>query len=167
MPEWSQTDADQSTDSLSRRRLLTASAATAATVLVGATGTAAADQETGRFNDAPGRGGQAVTPAADFREKAFHITERTGDTATEIDGALFSCNEATVNRSSSSAGFSSTSTTTPSDCCLPGRTTSTPTKPTPGVRRAQNSATTPVSCSRATACPKTSSRPATKRPARS
>jgi len=94
MPEWSHTDADQSTDpSLSRRRLLTSGAATAATLVVGATGTAAATQETGRFNDAPGRGGQAVTAATEFREQPFHIVERTGDTAAEIDGALFSCNE--------------------------------------------------------------------------
>mgnify|MGYP005847528559 CR=1 FL=1 len=90
----SRPDADQSTDSpVSRRRLLTTTAATAGALTLGIPGTAAASQETGRFNDAPGRGGQAVVPATDFREKAFHITGRTGDTATEIDGALFSCNK--------------------------------------------------------------------------
>ncbi len=94
MPEWSQPDADQPTDaSLSRRHLLTAGVATAGTLLVGTAGTATANQETGRFNDSPGRGGQAVVPATDFREEPFHITERTGDTEAEIDGALFNCNE--------------------------------------------------------------------------
>jgi len=62
-------------------------------LLGGVAGTATASKETGRFNDAPGRGGQAVVPATDFSEKAFTITGRTGDTADDIDGALFSCNE--------------------------------------------------------------------------
>jgi len=83
----------QSASRLSRRRLLATTAAVTTALVGGVAGTASATQETGRFNDSPGRGGQAVTPAADFREKAFHITERTGDTEDEIDGALFSCNE--------------------------------------------------------------------------
>ena len=78
---------------LSRRGLLTTGAATAGALLIGAAGTAGAAQETGRFNDSPGRGGQAVTPEEDFRDQPFRITGRTGDTATEIDGAVFSCNE--------------------------------------------------------------------------
>lgn len=86
------TDA-QTESRLSRRRLLATSAAVTTALLGGVAGTASAKQETGRFNESPGRGGQAVVPATDFREKAFRITDRTGDTASEIDGALFSCNE--------------------------------------------------------------------------
>jgi hypothetical protein len=57
------------------------------------TGSVAADQEDGRFNDAPGRGGQAVMPADEFRgDQEFVITERTGDSAREIEGTTFQCN---------------------------------------------------------------------------
>jgi hypothetical protein len=77
---------------LSRRRLLSTSAAVTTALLGGVAGMASANQETGRFNDSPGRGGESVLPATDYREETFEITGRTGDTATEIDGALFSCN---------------------------------------------------------------------------
>ncbi len=88
------TNAQQQTASrLSRRRLLATSGAVTTALLGGVAGTASANQETGRFNDSPGRGGESVLAAADYREEPFEITGRTGDTATEIDGALFSCNE--------------------------------------------------------------------------
>lgn len=83
------------TSDISRRGVLakTTAAGTALIGGIGITGSVAADQETGRFNDSPGRGGQAVIPEDDFeKNKKFAITERTGDSATEIDGAVFQCN---------------------------------------------------------------------------
>ncbi|ATW87301.1 hypothetical protein halTADL_0488 [Halohasta litchfieldiae] len=83
----------QSKTSLSRRRFVATSAVTASALIGGLAGTAGATKETGRFNDSPGRGGESIVPETDYREQAFHITGRTGDTATEIDGAVFNCNE--------------------------------------------------------------------------
>ena len=83
----------------SRRGVLKGSltALGAVTFGVGASGTAAAS---GRFNDAPGQGGQAVMPAGDFKDEPFTITERSGSCAPDesncddpIDGALFQCNQ--------------------------------------------------------------------------
>lgn len=77
----------------SRRQILKAATATAGALTFGTGLAAAGPEETGRFNDAPGRGGESVVPEADYRPQSFHITERTGDTASEIDGVLFRCNE--------------------------------------------------------------------------
>lgn len=78
----------------SRRGLLRTTATVGTTLLVGgsAIGSAGAAQETGRFNDAPGRGGAAVVHEDDFEgDQAFRLTERTGDTALEIDFVEFQC----------------------------------------------------------------------------
>ncbi|MCU4754328.1 hypothetical protein OB919_20500 [Halobacteria archaeon AArc-curdl1] len=76
---------------VSRRRLLRGVGASVALLGVGGASSATAQQEDGRFNDAPGRGGQAVVPASDFTDDTFVITERTGDSAETIDGVLYSC----------------------------------------------------------------------------
>ena len=76
---------------ISRRRLLRGVGASVALLGVGGASSATAQQEDGRFNDAPGRGGQAVVPASDFTDDTFVITERTGDSAETIDGVLYSC----------------------------------------------------------------------------
>ena len=76
----------------SRREILKATTATAGALAFGTGLASAGPEETGRFNDAPGRGGESVVPAAHYRPQSFHITERTGDTASEIDGVLFQCN---------------------------------------------------------------------------
>ena len=83
----------ESTDR-SRRGLLRTTAIAGSALLVGgsAVGSAGADQETGRFNDSPGRGGAAVVHEDDFEgDQAFRITERTGDPAPEIDAVEFQC----------------------------------------------------------------------------
>ena len=77
----------------SRRQLLKTATATVGALTVGTGFAAAGPEETGRFNDAPGRGGESVVPEAHYRPESFHITERTGDTASEIDGVVFQCNE--------------------------------------------------------------------------
>lgn len=84
----------QRSDSTSTRRQILQATTAAASALAAGTGIAAAGpEETGRFNDAPGRGGEAVVPLDVYRPQSFHITSRTGDTADEIDGVLFQCNE--------------------------------------------------------------------------
>lgn len=56
----------------------------------GMSGVSAADG--GRWNDAPGRGGQAVVPEDDYRaDYPFSITGRTGDSEEEITGIFFQC----------------------------------------------------------------------------
>lgn len=81
------------TDSTPSRRDVLRTTTAAASALALGTGVAAADQETGRFNDAPGRGGEAVVPKDDYRDASFVITDRTGDTAGDIEGVYFECNE--------------------------------------------------------------------------
>lgn len=83
----------QSESTRSRRQILKATTAAASALTLGTGIAAAGPEETGRFNDAPGRGGEAVVPADDYRPQSFHITARTGDTAEEIDGVLFQCND--------------------------------------------------------------------------
>lgn len=80
--------------SVSRRQVLQSSLATAGALAFagGTVGSVAASQETGRFNDAPGRGGEAVVPEDDYKDKTFTFTGRTGDTAKDIDGVIFECN---------------------------------------------------------------------------
>jgi hypothetical protein len=82
---------------ISRRRMLTGTLAAGALALGGTAGSVAGDQETGRFNDSPGRGGEAVLAEGDFRDQPFEITRRSGDTADQssedaISGVTFNCN---------------------------------------------------------------------------
>ena len=92
MPDASE-PSQQTVPTRSRRQILKATTATAGTLAFGAGIASAGPEETGRFNDAPGRGGEAVVPAADYEAKDFHITQRTGDTADEINGVIYQCNE--------------------------------------------------------------------------
>lgn len=83
----------QTESTSSRRQVLKATTAAASALAVGTGIAAAGPEETGRFNDAPGRGGEAVVPADDYKAEDFHITQRTGDTADEINGVIYQCNE--------------------------------------------------------------------------
>lgn len=90
------TDTQSDSDDVSRRNVLKQTAALGSLTLVGgaATGVAAADQEDGRFNDSPGRGGQSVLKKADYRaDQEFEFTERSGDSNETVDGAKFQCNK--------------------------------------------------------------------------
>ena len=88
------TQVDRSRTGLARRNVLKGglTAVSLLTLGSGAVGTVGASQDTGRFNEAPGRGGEAVVPEEDFRgDEKFRITERTGDSAFEIDFVEFQC----------------------------------------------------------------------------
>lgn len=79
-----------------RRHVLRSGIATGGLLTVGLgsmAGVSATDG--GRWNDAPGRGGQAVVPEAVYRSDAtFSITERTGESEKEISGITFQCTDA-------------------------------------------------------------------------
>lgn len=95
-PKSDDVDDNGRTGTVSRRRALKSGLSTAGALVFagGAVGSAAASQETGRFNDAPGRGGEAVVPHDDFSENAtFRIIERAGDPPRRIEGVSFECNE--------------------------------------------------------------------------
>lgn len=85
---------DDTTRSTPRRRVLAGSVSALSALALGssAISPAGAADDTGRFNDAPGRGGEAIVRPADFDgDRAFEITRRTGDSADEIEGVTFQC----------------------------------------------------------------------------